>query len=158
MSAPTFTLRDLVREVIADHPDASPRELAELVAKLAPAERIADLFTDLLVPLVNDVLSQQLRNALNRNFKQKARSPKLEERRRWWHELLAARVHVGGELKVVAECTVEDLSTCIEERRAHIADVQAQIVNYEKLIALMTQHGVETVAELPEQESWEDEA
>jgi hypothetical protein len=166
MSAPTEAdapevsvaarLRELVRQIVADHPGATVRELAEYVAKLTDAEDFSAFFIELLMPIVEELLSQQRRTALNNNLKPKNRSPKLEQRRKWWADLLAARVHVGDEFKAIGECTVDDLTICVDERKVQIERVQSQISNYHKLIQLMVKHGARTVADLPEQEKWGD--
>lgn len=147
-------LRELVRQVVADHPGATIRELAEYVAKLTDDADVTEFYTVLLERLVDEVLSHQRRGAMDRNLKARNRSPKLEQRRRWWADLLAARVHVGATLKTVGECTVDDLQVCVDERQVHIERVQSQILNYQKLIELMVKHGARTVADLPEQEKW----
>jgi hypothetical protein len=151
------SLRDLVREVIAENPDATVQEIAEYVAKLTPEENLMDFFIEALVRIVDEILGAQRRTALDKVSKGN-KSAKLERRRKWWADLLASRVHVGDELKRLGNCTVDDLQLCVDERRNHIRLVEGQIMNYEKLMQMMVKHGARTVEELPEQDKWEDAA
>ncbi|MFL0172470.1 hypothetical protein [Mycobacterium sp. SMC-13] len=149
-------LRALVRQVIADHPGASVRELAEYVEKLTPKELVTDFYVEVLSCFVADVLRGDRNRALDgvTNPTGKNKSPKLEQRRKWWADLLASRVAVAGKSMRLGDCTVDDLQLCIDERRAHIAHVEGQILNYQKLIQLMTKNGARHVADLPEQSAW----
>lgn len=153
-------LRSLVREVAAEHPHADPREIARYVAKLTEEEDLQNFYAEALVDVVSQILGAQRRDAMDQKpEKQNNKSPKLEQRRNWWKDLLAARVHVGkSEWKVLANCTVDDLQFCINERAAHIAGVQAQIENFKTLAALMVKNGARTVSDLPAQEKWETAA
>lgn len=158
VSVPTAgsQLRALVRQVVEDHAGASVRELAEYVAKLTPEELAADFYVEVLIAYVSDVLRADRNSALSEVTKptNKSKSPKLEQRRKWWADLLASRVAVAGKSMRLGDCTVDDLQLCIDERRAHIAHVEGQILNYQKLIQLMTKSGARHVADLPEQSAW----
>ena len=151
-------LRALVRQVVEDHDGASVRELAEHVEKLTPKESVTGFYVEALAAYVADVLRADRNSALSEVTKptSKSKSPKLEQRRKWWSDLLASRVAVAGKSMRLGDCTVDDLQLCIDERRAHIAHVEGQILNYQKLIQLMTKNGARHVADLPEQSAWEN--
>lgn len=152
-------LRALVREVADDHPQADPREIARHVAKLTPEEDLQNFYAESLVDVVAQILGAQRRDAMGEKKDESPsdnKSSKLERRRNWWKDLLAARVHVGkSEWKIIASCTVDDLEFCIGERQSHITGLEAQIQNFRRLATLMVKHGARTVAELPPQTTWE---
>lgn len=147
-------LNALIRVVAAEHPQSDIRELARFVAKMTPQESVMGFYTEALVGLVGEVIGQERRDAFN-GPERKGRSAKLDDRRSWWKELLASRVHVGGgEWLCIADCTGAELDFCIEERRSQIAGFERQITNFERLISLMVKHGAKTVKDLPAQSSW----
>lgn len=150
----TPELRELVRQVAADHPHADPREIARHVAKLTPADTVMSFYADALVPIVREVLIGQRTTALSAALSPSkpdapAKSAKLAQRRDWWAEMLGSRVHTDDGWKVLGDCTSDDLRYCIRERQTDIARVQAQIVHFETLLGLMDAHHVAYVRELP---------
>lgn len=147
-------LNALIRVVVAEHPHADLHELARHVAKMTPEESVMDFYTAALAGTIGEVIGGDRRNALD-GPNHKNRSPKLERRRSWWADVLAARVHVGNANWLqIGDCGVDDLKFCIEERRTQIAGFQNQINNFEQLIALMVKHRARKVADLPAQTSW----
>jgi hypothetical protein len=159
-------LRDLIREVADEHPTAQPEEIARDVAKQTPADRLIEFYEEALRPLVVMVFSRDRNTAFDNAMpaddagvssqappkRQPANSKKAERTRTWWQTMLDSRVKVETGFIPLADCRREDLEYCIDERRSHIADVENRIGYYERLIALLADHGVETVGELPEQE------
>lgn len=152
-------MRQLMRQVINDHPDAAPRELAEIAAKLTDQQKILEFYTDALVAVARELLREERNAALSgvANGEPTAtpnRSAKLRDRRSWWQRMLDSRVHVGsGRWKRLADCTVEDLRYIINEREDEIAALRININRYQSLIDKMQAHGAKTVADLPEQEA-----
>lgn len=150
-------LNALIRVVAAEHPGAGDlRELARHVAKMTPQESVMEFYTEALVGLVGEIVGHDRRDLFDGpERRRRDRSPKLEERRSWWADLLASRVHVGkGNWLQIADCSTEDLAFCIEERRSQIAGFEKQVNNFQSLIALMKKHKAKRAADLPPQTSW----
>lgn len=156
-------LRTLIREVALDLPEADPREIAQSVAKRTPKANLAAFYAEALVELVTDILRHDRRGAMDHALKERDqpspkpsnRSPKRDERRDWWAEMLSSRVHIGdSEWKTLDLCTVDDLQFCVDERQNNIDRLNGQILNYKQLIQLMVKHGARTVADLPPQKDW----
>lgn len=146
------TLDALVREVAADHPDSNPRELAGFVAKLTPQEDLIAFYADALVDRVRHILGDERRGSMVEGSN---RSPKLEQRRDWWREMLVSRVHVGGgNWKQIGECTIDDLTACITERQQNVERLGVQIENFKRLAKLMASKGARIVSDLPPQANW----
>jgi hypothetical protein len=153
-------LNTLIRSVAGDHPRADMRELARFVAKMTPPESVTDFYTEALADRVRILLGNDRRDIFDGpdvrpEGKSSNRSPKVEQRRSWWADLLASRVHIGKtQWLQLGECGVDELTFCIEERRGQIIGFEKQITNFEHLIMLMVKHGVRKVADLPAQTSW----
>lgn len=150
-------LNAIIREVAEEHPDDDPREIAEKVAKLTPPDKVMDFYTEGLVQQVLVILGQDRRNAFHKPVTGKGRntSSKLHDRREWWPELCAQRVHIGNsEWKQLGGCTVDDLQFCINERAQLIVANQNQMNNFKHLQKLLVKHGAQTVSDLPPQADW----
>lgn len=142
------SLTALIREVVADSPDAPPSKVAQVVAERTDAEHLHTFYTAALERIVSDVIRENRNATLN---SKKGRSAKLEERRSWWARLLRERVHVGDSTyKAIGECTAEDFDFCINERLDQIGALRGQITKLETLRDALITHGVTTVSELPE--------
>lgn len=142
-------LRPLIRAVAADMPDdATPRDIADKVAASVPECDVRRFFAESVVELVRDTINFGRQKSLS-NVVQNNGSAKLAQRRDWWTQMLAERVHIGdGTWKVLAQCTTADLGLCIAERQGQIAAINGQIANFETLIAAMKKHRVKAVADL----------
>ena len=145
MSKPSLTA--LIREVLSEHPDDPAQKVARLVAERTPAGELEQFYAFALEPLVDDVIRQSRNSAMN---SKKRHSPKQEERRSWWSQMLSQRVSVGSELKRLGDCSVEDLNFCISMRRDQVGALLGQIAKFEAIRDAVLAHGVETVSELPE--------
>lgn len=156
-----MTLKSLIKSVLAEHPYAGPEELAVYVAAATPAANIRDYYNQLLIRACRTVVNKERRgikpppkpSVIPRQ--KPTPSPKLSERRSWWAEMLHNEMHVGaGVRKPMADCTVDDLRFCIDERGQTINRIEEQIANLRALIDMMVQRGARTVADLPEQQQW----
>ena len=162
-------LRTLIRQVAQDNPESSLREIAEYVAKLTPEDDREAFYVEALGAVVLNVVGQDRRVSMDgpaprskgnsndsapRSKGNSNSSPKLRERAAWWDQLKAQRVQVNGDTKLIGNCTVDDLQACVDEREKQIAGFQAQIANFQSLIALMVKHGARTVDDLPPQTDW----
>lgn len=147
-------LNQAIRDVAASMGgDASPREIASAVVDKLGADALVVFLVDLVADRVLEVLRGQRNAALGRGQGASGRSPKLERRARWWQQMLAAKVHVGGgEWKPLGDCTVDDLRVCVTERKEQIRQTQVQINNYLHLIERMEKHKAKTVAGLDPQQ------
>jgi len=144
-------LHDLIRDTAESYPKADPREIARHVAKLTDERQVYRFLEESLVPVVRSVLISQRTSVMGKAL-QPGSNFKLEQRRSWWRQMLASRVHVGSSVwKTLGECSAEDLRFCIAERREDVARIEAQVGLFEQLIARMAEFGVGVVAELPEQ-------
>lgn len=142
------TLSDLIRGIGVEFPDAHPHKLARLVAERTDPADLFEFYVTALERLVADRIRLGRNNTLN---SKNGRSPKLAERRAWWQRVLAERVHVGeSRYKPIAECTLDDFTFCIAERRDQQAALEGQIVKFQTIAAAMEQHGALTAGELPD--------
>jgi hypothetical protein len=146
-------LRSLIRAVAAEHPNASPGDLAPEVADRTPKALMRDFYTRTLASYISDVLRADRGNAMDKTFRRGRKpnpSSKLSDRRDWWKALMASRIYVGdGKWKPLGTCTTDDLKFCIQERMNDIAQLEQTIDNYEHLLMLMRRHRAATVADLP---------
>jgi hypothetical protein len=156
------TLTDLIREVAEERPEAQPEEIAAEVAKRTPSEQLVKFYAEALRPLVLSILGYERRTAMDEALnaqpvtekpkrRGRSRSKKAERTASWWTEMKNSRVHTERGHVRLGSCTRADLEFCIAARRRHIDTVEAQIVNYQRLIDLLDEYGVTTVDELPEQ-------
>jgi hypothetical protein len=148
MITASATLNDLIRAVSEEFPDAHPHSLAEMVANRTTPDQLMAFYTTALQRIVSDRIRTGRNAALNAPS---GRSPKLERRAAWQARIMAERVHVGdSKYKTIADCTIENLLYCINERRDQIAAINGQIDKFETIVAAMRLAGVETAGELPD--------
>jgi hypothetical protein len=153
-------LRALIQATAELHPDAGAAELALYVAQNTPAVDVRAFYRDLLENACRTVINKRRNDGRTPAPRQRRKprtpspSPKLEERRSWWRDMLASPMHVRGDQKALADCTIDDLRFCMKDRDAAIGRIEEQMSNLRHLIALMTKHGACTVKELPEQQPW----
>jgi hypothetical protein len=156
-------LRQLVCEIIADHPQITDQDkLAGLVADKTPADFLHKFYREALVLVVGEVLRTNRNTALNNALDASPSTPaqpksaKMTARRTWWTRMLESQVLVApGKRKFLGDCTIKDLQFCIDTRNQHIAAVAHQIEHYRRLQELLRKHKVATVKKLPPQQEWE---
>jgi hypothetical protein len=69
--------------------------------------------------------------------------------------MLRNEMHVGaGIRKPMADCTIDDLRFCVDERGQTVNRIEEQMSNLRALIDMMVQRGARTVSDLPEQQQW----
>lgn len=142
------SLAALIRDVVAEHPNAHPHKIARVVAERTEPDDLYNFYVASLERMVAERIRVD-RNA-TMNSKQ-GRSPKVEQRKSWWARMLRERVHVGDSTwKALGDCGVDDLDFCINERLDQIGALEGQILKYQTIRAAVLTHGVDTVAELPE--------
>ena len=141
-------LNALIRSIVAEHPEVHAHKIAGMVAEVTPAEKVHEFYSAALEPLVSDLIRSARNTTMN---SPKGHSPKREERRTWWAQVLAERVHVGGsKYLTIGECGLAELEYCISERNEKIGALLGQIEKFRKIRDAVVAQGVSTVAELPE--------
>lgn len=146
----TYSLRDAVFNVLDTSDLTDFAEIAAKVAENVPAKELRTALGECLVSYVRMTCSQRrMANPILHTGQQSARSPKVAAIRdahaAWLRELIA----VDGGQKFLGECTYMDLMFAAEKRRKHAAETAAQARRFEEIAALLQEHAVETVAELP---------
>ena len=161
-----FNLRAVVREVLAGTNEADPGVIAGMVtARIDAADRDAAL-SQMMRLFVRQVMSEertaaapfssssggQLTRGSHAPIAAAAGRPSLRVAgiRDGWQRALRSRVHVGhSEYKLLADCNYDDLYAAAAEREDLARRNQAWARHYHVLAALLTEHDVETVGELP---------
>lgn len=70
--------------------------------------------------------------------------------RSWAAERLRSRIHVGGEWKMLRDCTLADLAYAAHERRENAARNAAEAERYDRLGKAVAEQGVDTAGDLDE--------
>ena len=152
----SFNLRDLVRDVAASSPATDPGTLANEIARRIPAEHREAALQAMLRGYVREFLTQDRMTHAEPPGRpaqsNSARSWKRDGIREGWRKMLRDRLHVAPDpsaWKFLGDCTFDDLSFAALERRTAAERTIAKAEGYEALAALLKEHGVETVRELP---------
>lgn len=150
-------MNQLIRNITESMPDdATPEDIAHVVIAQAGDELIAKLLLEMVTEAVRRVLNADQRRAVSNVSNAVSNGPggpppsyKQQQSRDWWTQELRARTTVGmNKHKLLGDCTIEDLKYCIAIREVLISQTQAQIVNYEKIIAAMKRHNATVVSDL----------
>jgi hypothetical protein len=163
-------LRDLIRQVIADHPTEQIPELAKHVVTLTPAEDLSRFYEYTLRSKIVEVLSNDRNTAMAHVFggapvsneepedddedesEVHRESWKVTSVRNWWTKMLEASVYVEDkQKKLLGDCTAEECRFLATDRRTMADDLLNKADEFEKLAALIEEHNVSIVRELPEQ-------
>lgn len=160
--APEFDLKALIREVADESQHADPGAIAEEVAKRVPNKHLRSAFREMLRPFVRQLV------ATGRTFpapmtRETASTGSSDTKprpanRSWkrtgiyrWASVLRERVHVGAsDWKFLGDCDRDDLGFIASERRTLAEANLLKAEQYEKLLALLDEHGAATVRDLPE--------
>lgn len=159
-----FSLRALIREVCATSTITDPTTLAKEVGRRIPQDALRDALDEALPVVVQhfvsrsrgsiDSLADQGRSDTHNAVVGKApnRSHKVAAIRAGWQKQLRDRIAVGpdrSDWKFLGDCGRADLAYAAGLRRNHAAANRAAAERLEALAALLTQHRVDRVAELP---------
>ena|ERR1051326_1552073 len=144
-----YDLRTAVFDVLDTSDLTDFQAIAAKVAENVPARQLRAALGECLVSYVRMTCSQRRMANPVLHTARSARSPKVAAIRdahaKWLRELIS----VEGGQKFLGECTYEDLMFAAEKRRKHAAVTVAQAQRFEEIAALLHEHQVETVAELP---------
>lgn len=142
-------LSSRITAILSTTDSADPREIAVLVAKSTSEAELREFYASSLVGTVRNVISSQRNRAIGHALNP-ARSAKLSQRRDWWADMCASRIHVGdSKWMTLGECTVAELQFAANERRVDAEREFKRAESYDRLRALLTEHNVRTVGQLP---------
>lgn len=154
----SFNLRDLIRDVAASSNAPDPGSLADEVARRIPPKHRDEALRLMLRDYVRVMVAQQRMTHTEPasqqpdNARSNGRSWKRDGIRESWRKMLRDRIHVApnpSAWKFLGDCSFDDLSFAALERRTAAERTLAKAEEYEALAALLKEHGVETVRELP---------
>lgn len=141
-------LRELIRDICEQFPNADTHKIARLVAERTEADDMFEFYVIALDRLVQDRIRGDRNATLN---SKQGRSPKIEQRKSWWKKVLLERLYVGdATYKALGDCTIDNLLFCINERTNQIGALQGQIDKYQTIVVAMQKAGATTVRDLPE--------
>lgn len=148
------TVDDLIDEAIAAAPDASPTQIAEIVADVLTPSQYLDALRRSLAPLARGRLAAHRAQALApvpagssaKRLALQGYAMTLAERAA---QVRGAMLHVGaGQYKQLGECTDRDLSFAANSRKRAALQLQDRALRYEQLRLVMQDVGAVTVAQL----------
>lgn len=138
-----------VRSVLEEIDSVDPREIAREVAAATSEEELREFYATSLIGTVRSVIREHRNRAIT-NALSSARSAKLSQRRDWWAEMCAARIHVGASKWMqLGDCTAAELQFAASERRTDAERELKRAEAYDQLRSLLRSHRVKTVSELP---------
>lgn len=155
-----FNLRELIRATMADSVVADPGVLADLVfLKIAKKDRDEALAQSLRT-FVRQVFSEgRLTTYIDPSGRvadvqpvrvQPGRSAKVAGIREHWQRALRDPINVGAGLwKLLGDCTATDLFFVADFRREQASRNTAKAAQYDALRALLDDHSVDRVRDLP---------
>lgn len=161
MSTPeAFSLRDTIREVVAEQSTTNPGEMARMVMARIPREHVVAALASCLTRTITDMLGDQHRRAMD-ELESARRSPvrpqvgsskvagyqALGEK---WRTALDTLLPTADGRKRLADCTRDDLMFAAEQRRELAAANMAAAARYESYAALLATHSVLRMGDLPE--------
>lgn len=156
-----FSLRSLIREVADESGAADPGALADAVFGRIPAKHRADALRESLRPFVRLMVSADRATrpsveerpqggTSEQGAKPSVRSWKRDGIRQQWRTYLRDRLHVADGWKFLGDCGFDDLMFAVTERREIAARTAAKADWYEQLAKVVSDHGAERVADLPD--------
>lgn len=149
-AAPEFSLRALVNATI-DSGDGTetPSLLAEQVLATLPPEHVLDALCAALPGYVAVVMGDHRR----RPMVPQNQSPKVARAiASNWQRICRAPIHIADNVyKALGDCTYDDLIFAETERVSLAAKHAAWAERYRRYAHLLREHGVKTIADLPEE-------
>lgn len=159
---PPFNLKALVREVCATSRTADPPTLAiEVGERIEQGQERAALAQALPV-IVQHVLSRDRFASEPMTIESEPGAPRVQADgpsrkvagiRDWWRQQLEARINIGpkpADWKFLGDCSTVELAYAAKIRENHAARNLERAQWLRKMGALLAEHKVETVRELPE--------
>jgi hypothetical protein len=159
---PEFDLRALIREVRDTLPAPDPRLLAKEVHRRVRRSDLDSALAQALPALVYSMISSersssspggQLRDDTHITAAAGGFVSSKVAGIAAWHRKLSNWINVGpnvDEWKLLRDCTASDLDYSASTKEEHARRVQAHATELRTLAALLTEHRVTTVGELPE--------
>jgi hypothetical protein len=172
-----YDLRAELRNILDTTDMTDPAEITDKVISTIPTEDLASVLRLALLPYVQTFMGHERLRAfkfsgadhaetdaqrlivgagidLDRGDGSHRRNethvPGAASPRSWKRDLLRARIHVGdNERKMLADCTVEDITAAAIERVALSRQNAAWADRYRKLAHRMEQYHADTVADMP---------
>lgn len=142
-------LHRIVRETGNEFSDiADPGMIADRVFQKLHPEDYADIVRQLLRSYVRGVLNETRRAPAPAQASPFRPSRKVSGIREAWQAHLGDRIHVGGDWKLLMNCTAADLKVAAEERRRLAAENVASARQYEELADALELHRAGTVLDL----------
>lgn len=150
-TATGFSLRLRIRQIVENSETADPKVIAD--------EVLASISTEEAVAALTECLPEYVRVVVQSDGRRRApaaglgRSWKTEAAKAYAQKILRQRVDVSGVgvgWKFLAECTSDDLDAVASNRRKQADELVSTAAWFEKIAALLDEHSVETVKDLPE--------
>lgn len=158
----SFDLRALVREVCDASPVADPDAVVKEVSKRIGRNQQREALEQALPAVVQQVVSRSRGNVFDssgghicgdsqsRSAPGVRPSRKVAAIRAAWERHLQDWIAVGPKTwKFLGECNAFDLAFAAAVREDHARRNAARAAQYRRLAELLTEHGVDTVAQLP---------
>ena len=151
----SFSLNVIIREIMDEATHLGPDAVATEVAGRIPAEHRDAVFTAALRTHVRMTMNTQRSTPVGKLSPLPPRSAKGEAIRAWAVEQrngrLTEQLHVGGgEWKLLADCTADNLRFAAADRVAHASQLLAKAEAFEALANVMDQLSAKTVKDLPD--------
>lgn len=163
------TLRDSIRDVLAESAHTNPADVAGEVCSRIPDSEVRVALLEAVTGLVRQVSNVQrsasftqvdrpsrpepLPPAVIRSpepIRGHARSAKRDAVADWWQGILRERIHVGdGRWAFLGDANRTDLLYAAQERHAQALKLDARAAQFEAVAALMVEHSVIRVRDLP---------
>lgn len=142
-------IADQIRAFADEHHLDDPRDIADKILPALPADVRDHIIRAGVAAYIRTTLNASRHDAITNALPARGRSAKVSTVRDWWARMCDSRVSVADGWKRIGDCTIDDLAYCAGERRTEAARVIAHAERYERLAAMLTEHGVHTVRELP---------
>ncbi|WP_367582195.1 hypothetical protein [Tsukamurella tyrosinosolvens] len=151
-------LRERVAEILTSTDIAAPDAIAERVIESSTAQQRREWMPELLAPYVADVIRFERNRSHVAQRPSSARSAKRDGIRSWWQTFVSQRICVDGVWMAVGSMTAHDAEIAAAERRRQAAELEAKAEAFDRLAKVLADHGVDSVAGLPESARAEVEA
>lgn len=153
MSNEDFNLRHLVRDVLATSTLADPGDVADEVLRQIPEQSTRAALEQALRHYVRWIIGMNRSASASEPAEKQEFVPsvKVTGIREAWRKHLRDRIHVGNSIyKFHGKLTREDCRFAAKERRELARQNDAAAERFEKEDAAITEHGVETLDQLPD--------